>query len=79
MAEQKVYIKTNVDGKGFPRNKYLHVRVDVDIQILIRRGVMLKLNDQKQPQWYDLQYNRLPNFCYNCGRLGHVMDDCDSE
>ena len=48
MAKQMVYIKTNVDGKGLSRNAYLRVRVDVDIQIPIRRAIMLKLNYQKQ-------------------------------
>ncbi|OMP01185.1 Zinc finger, CCHC-type [Corchorus olitorius] len=29
--------------------------------------------------WVDLKYERLGDFCYNCGKLGHTDKSCDKE
>ncbi|KAK7259163.1 hypothetical protein RIF29_24762 [Crotalaria pallida] len=36
-------------------------------------------NTTGEHRWYWLQYKRLPNFCYNCGILGHGEKDCENE
>lgn len=43
----------------------------------IRRGTHICL-DKVAPLWILVKYERLPSFCYECGRLGHTMVECDT-
>lgn len=57
--------------------KFLRLRVLVDINKPLRRGLLLNMGKKKI--WVEIEYERLPNFCYVCGCLGHVKLDCDSQ
>lgn len=30
-------------------------------------------------KWIPVTYEKLLDFCYACGKLGHMMKDCDSD
>lgn len=53
--------------------KFLHIRVMVQVENPFRRGVILVVGGKKV--WAEFKYDRLPNFCYVCGCLGHVEID----
>jgi hypothetical protein len=55
--------------------KFLRIRVSVDLTKPLKRGS--KLNFQGKEIWVDYKYERLPNFCFACGRIGHQMRDCE--
>jgi len=40
------------------------------------RGQLITLENGKQV-WITFKYERLPNFCYWCGRLSHDDRDCE--
>ena len=46
---------------------YQRIRVSIDVSKPLRRGIGLKLPGESAPQWFYLQHERLPNFCYHCG------------
>lgn len=37
------------------------------------------LNGQGQEKWAQLRYERLSDFCYGCGYLGHTSNSCNKE
>uniref|UniRef100_A0A803MKJ2 CCHC-type domain-containing protein n=1 Tax=Chenopodium quinoa TaxID=63459 RepID=A0A803MKJ2_CHEQI len=53
----------------------MRVKVMIDIAKPLRRGVMVAINAEKT-SWIGLKYERLGEFCYFCGKLGHTDRDC---
>ena len=64
---------TEDDGSG---GEFLRVRVAVDITKPLPRCCKLK-NAGKHLGWVGIRYERLPNFCYWCGRVSHSERDCE--
>jgi hypothetical protein len=54
-----------------PVGGYLRVRVTVDINKPLQRGLLIDSAARQSRDWYDIQYEHIPHFCFSCGRLGH--------
>ena len=54
------------DSKVYDRGNFIRVKVSVDITMLLCRGRLISLKDDKQV-WVSFKYERLPNICYWCG------------
>jgi hypothetical protein len=63
--------KLDVDQDGKASGAFLCARVSVELAKPLRRGVLLKTDRENPPEWYDLQYEKLPFFCHSCGVLDH--------
>lgn len=70
------YVETDVGDDGLGWGKFLRIRVEIDVTKPLRRGVMVLDPDGKKI-WALVKYERLPTFCYQCGRLGHGEKDCE--
>ena len=57
------------------REKFLRVRVDLPIEKPLRRGGYIT-NAEGDRVWVTFKYERLPTFCYDCGKLGHDGKHC---
>lgn len=68
--------KMDVDGDGKASGPFLRARVAVDLAKPLRRGVLLKTDRSKPPDWFDIQYEKLPFFCHSCGIMGHGDLEC---
>lgn len=64
------------DSKVYDGGHFIRVKVSVDITMLLCRGRLISLKDDKQ-LWVSFKYERLPNICYWCGRLMHDDRDCE--
>ncbi|XP_022156711.1 uncharacterized protein LOC111023555 [Momordica charantia] len=51
---------------------FLWVRVKINVLKPLRRGLKVKTSDGKDI-WCPLRYERLPDFCYGCGCVGHSI------
>lgn len=54
------------------------VRLKIEIQLdkPLKRGIKVRIG-KADPVGVTISYERLPSFCYCCGKLGHTHKDCD--
>ena len=67
--------KVDVDENGFCLGGYLRIQVSVDITQPLCRGQQVRIGDSTTT-WVDFKYERLPIFCYWCGKVDHDERDC---
>jgi hypothetical protein len=74
------YISVDVDDDGMAWGKELRIRVVMRVDQPLPRGIPLKDSDsEKDSQWFDIKYERIPHFCFDCGCLVHGEDGCQAE
>jgi hypothetical protein len=69
--------KVDVDGDGKASGAFLRARITIDLDKPLKRGVLLRMARDSEPEWFDAQYERLPFFCFSCGVIGHGGLGCD--
>jgi hypothetical protein len=74
------FVSVDVDEEGLAWGKDLRIRVSVNVDQPLLRGVWLKDDDTaagtdqrtgKEQTWFDLKYEKVPHFCFDCGCLVH--------
>lgn len=72
-------VKVDVDKDGIARGKDLRVRAKIPVYEPLVRGFYLKTSKQDTlGTWFDFYYEKVPHFCFDCGRLVHVVGGvCD--
>ncbi|TXG73185.1 hypothetical protein EZV62_001764 [Acer yangbiense] len=55
---------------------FLRVRVAVEIDKPLRRFMRVDVLGDEEETVMPIQYERLPNFCFLCGLVGHTTHDC---
>ncbi|KAK9996183.1 hypothetical protein SO802_020869 [Lithocarpus litseifolius] len=68
-------VKADVDENGFCLGGYLRIRVAMDITQLLCRGRRVRIGESVAT-WVDFKFERLPIFCYWCGKVDHDERDC---
>ncbi|TXG64630.1 hypothetical protein EZV62_011624 [Acer yangbiense] len=59
--------------------KFLRVKVAIDVSKPLLKGVILNLEEFETSIGAPIKYERLPEFCYGCGRIGHSLRDSEDE
>lgn len=67
--------KVDANKKGFCLGNFWRIRVLLNISMLLCRGRKVLLGEYGL-KWVDFKYERLPIFCYLCGRVDHDERDC---
>ena len=68
-----------------PVGGYLRARVTIDVKKPLRREILIESARRNSKDWYDIQYEQVPSFCFSCGCLGHsdlycpTPGKCDEE
>ncbi|MDV3193917.1 MAG: hypothetical protein Q8835_02510 [Sweet potato little leaf phytoplasma] len=68
----------NGGGRGVGWKESLWVRVTMDITKPLRRGIKVKLDEPLGSIWTPIKYEKLPEICSYCGRIGHNSKECGS-
>jgi hypothetical protein len=68
-------VEANGDGIGW--GKYLRIKVSIDLQKPLERGRALKFRGKST--WVSFKYEKLPKFCFGCGRICHGDGGCTAE
>ncbi|KAM6582390.1 hypothetical protein CsatB_009392 [Cannabis sativa] len=57
---------------------YMRLCILLDVSLSIRRGVNIKFIRMGREfiKWLDFKYERLPDFCFFCGKLDHTKRYC---
>ncbi|KAF5451527.1 hypothetical protein F2P56_026630 [Juglans regia] len=69
-----IRLEAEADGPAWGR--CLRVRVAVDLNKPLLRGKWLRLDDKQH--WISFKYERLQNFCFQCGILNHKGKGCST-
>ena len=67
--------KVDVGENGVNLGCFLRIRVTLNISQPLIRGRMVRMGGSDS-RWVEFKYERLPVFCYLCGRLDHDEKDC---
>ncbi|XP_058741861.1 uncharacterized protein LOC131614267 [Vicia villosa] len=66
-----------VDQNEAHRNgRFLRIKVSIDLNQPLKRGTMVRFKEKNLRIYF--KYERLPTFCFVCGKVGHQLKDCDS-
>lgn len=72
-------IKVDQGEDGDYLGTFIRVRIMLDISKPLKRGLRVKVQDSDDDYLVlPLQYERLPEFCFFCGLIGHVFKECPS-
>ncbi|XP_058754368.1 uncharacterized protein LOC131627544 [Vicia villosa] len=56
--------------------RFLRIKVTLDLKAPLKRGTVVKFKEKILRVHF--KYERLPSFCFVCGRIGHQMKDCEA-
>ena len=62
-------------GNSIGWNAFFRLRVLVNVLKPLPTGFWSK-DVQGVAQWFHIKYERLPDFCFFCGCMGHIIKGC---
>ncbi|KAJ1420369.1 Zinc knuckle CX2CX4HX4C, partial [Sesbania bispinosa] len=60
------------------RGSFVKVLVEMNINHPLKAGINVGSN-KDGIHWIDFQYEKLPQFCYSCGLVGHAEEFCSNK
>jgi hypothetical protein len=78
MIGEKVgeWLEADVGEDDFAVGEYLRIKVRINITKPLMRGMMIQMGEEGRNKWCPFRYEFLPEFCYNCGIIGHDEKCC---
>uniref|UniRef100_A0A0A9A291 CCHC-type domain-containing protein n=1 Tax=Arundo donax TaxID=35708 RepID=A0A0A9A291_ARUDO len=77
-------VKVEADEDGWGWGEFLRIKVQLDISKPLIRGLWIRLDEEIEcnglrsiRHFFIVKYEKLPNFCYICGKIGHIEEECE--
>ncbi|KAK3417504.1 hypothetical protein EUGRSUZ_H03448 [Eucalyptus grandis] len=67
-------LEVQPDATANAQNRGGRVRVEIDLALPLKSGAILDIGNKWL--WVEFKYERLPHYCFSCGRIGHYATDC---
>ncbi|KAK3437924.1 hypothetical protein EUGRSUZ_C02564 [Eucalyptus grandis] len=67
-------VEVKLDTKGNSNSNFGKTKVKINLEMPLKTGVLL--NQENKRLWVEFKYERLPNYCYSCGKIGHYASNC---
>ncbi|XP_045821710.1 uncharacterized protein LOC123914553 [Trifolium pratense] len=64
------------NNEGNRMGKCLRIKTTVDLRKPLKRGTVITYQGKSLRVFF--KYERLPTFCYACGKIGHQIKDCET-
>jgi len=71
-------LDVDVQDAGVQWGRCLRVRVHLSVTKKLVQGKKITV-EGGESRWVNFKYERLPNFCYQCGLLSHALKDCPDQ
>ncbi|MBA0550147.1 hypothetical protein Golob_021117 [Gossypium lobatum] len=55
--------------------EFCRLRIELNVQKPLRRGIFVSTGNGNKC-WIPFKYEKLPTFCFGCGRVGHGLHEC---
>ena len=68
------FIESNRRARQIDQAKFFRIKVDLQLDKPLVWGKVASADGEKF--WVNFKYERLPTFCFHCGRLGHDDKHC---
>lgn len=74
-SEVGVVHEDSISKKSVVNQRYLRFRVDIPVNEAIPAGFVQRTGEGEE-YWVQFKFERLADFCYNCGYINHVTGRC---
>lgn len=68
-------MEVDCDQDNFCWGESLRLKIRIDITKPPRRGIWIDLGGDQKSIWIQARYERLLDFCYSCGQIGHMTKE----
>lgn len=69
----------DVRENGFAMGRYALLRIRLDLRKPLQKYIRISVRSEEEYVIVLLSYERLLDFCYNCGLIGHPFRVCETD